>query len=566
MTSPVWLQLFSALRLSLGVVCALYIAITLGLENPYWAPVTLMVIEGGFQGVVLQRITDRIWGTLLGVILGLAVLFIAGDMRFVLIALCFALVTLTTYLSLEYRSRLLLWRWSALTIMLMVVIGLSYDYGTYFITNLSRIWSILVGISVAWVFHVLFFPLASAVGIFFTLRKITGLLRRVSPESNASSQVAALAGFYVNMEELHQLLASHALEKYGETIRARHARHVLEALEAVGEQVILEGSKAQELVASILDTLDTINPLAVTSLPKAGAQLEVLCGQPPADAPIKLVRAARRMGRGLVSMNMSVTEQTEHAASVESRVYFFDSWYDDTFTNAYKAVIVGIGTGAALWLWSEVAWPGGLIMAILTMILGQFMAFTHNLPLKALGVLLVLNLIITGLLLMFVIPLIDTTGGFFLWLFLFHLLFGWLVFSPNKSLSFAVMTLLILINLSINGYMATPYAMQVTLTLSWGVAGGMLLGGFTALLVKPISAHRLLQRQQNAFSEEISKLDSGAPNERQNLARSLRQRARMATVWWRGLPEARDQQAVSQSVLEMVSRIPEIPAVPEPRT
>ena len=73
MTSPVWLQLFSALRLSLGVVCALYIAITLGLENPYWAPVTLMVIEGGFQGVVLQRITDRIWGTLLGVILGAAI-------------------------------------------------------------------------------------------------------------------------------------------------------------------------------------------------------------------------------------------------------------------------------------------------------------------------------------------------------------------------------------------------------------------------------------------------------------------------------------------------------------
>ena len=558
MTNPVWVQLFSALRLSLAAVCALYIAMSLGLENPYWAPVTLMVIEGGFQGVVQQRITDRIWGTLLGVILGLAILFIAGDMRFVLIALCFALVTLTTYLSLEYRSRLLLWRWTALTIMLMVVIGLSYDYDAYFITNLSRIWSILVGISVAWVFHVLFFPLASAVGVFFTLRKITGLLRTVPPEGDANSQVTALAGFYVIMEELHQLLASHALEKYATTIRARQARHVLEALEAVGEQVILEGGKARELVASILNTLDTINPFAVTSLPKAGAQLEALCAEAPAEeTPVKLVRAARRMGRALVSMDMSVAEQTGFAASAQSRVYFFDSWYDDTFTNGYKAVIVGIGTAAGLWLWSEVAWPGGLFMALLIMILGQFTAFTHNFPLKALAILVILSLIITNLLMIFIIPLFDTTGGFFLWLFLLHLLFAWIAFSPNKSLAFAALTLLILINLFINGYTATPYVMQLTLTYSGGVAGGLLLGVFTALLVKPVSAQRLLQRQQEAFSEERSRLDSAAPGEQQSLARSLRHHARMATVWWRGLSMDSDRQVESQPVLEMIARIPE---------
>ncbi len=269
-TSPFWIQLFSALRLSLAAVCSLYIAMRLGLENPYWAPVTLMVIEAGFQGMVLQRINDRLWGTLLGVVLGLSVLFLAGDMRFVLIALCFALVTLTTYLSLEYRSHLLLWRWTALTIMLMVVIGLSYNYDAYFMTNLSRLWSILVGISVSWVFHVVFFPLASAIGIFFTLRKITGLLRAVSTETDTTGQVAALAGFYVNMEALHHLLASHALEKYGTITRAGQARHVLEALESVGEQVILARGKAQGFVTSILDTLDTINPLAVISLPTAG--------------------------------------------------------------------------------------------------------------------------------------------------------------------------------------------------------------------------------------------------------------------------------------------------------
>ncbi len=562
-TSPFWIQLFSALRLSLAAVCSLYIAMRLGLENPYWAPVTLMVIEAGFQGMVLQRINDRVWGTLLGVVLGLSVLFLAGDMRFVLIALCFALVTLTTYLSLEYRSHLLLWRWTALTIMLMVVIGLSYNYDAYFMTNLSRLWSILVGISVSWVFHVVFFPLASAIGIFFTLRKITGLLRAVSTETDTTGQVAALAGFYVNMEALHHLLASHALEKYGTITRAGQARHVLEALEAVGEQVIMARGKAQGFVTSILDTLDTINPLTVISLPTAGTQLGVLCAESPADTPVKLIRAAERMGRELLAMDMSTAKKAVPAASAPLRAYFFDSWYDDTFTNGYKAVIVGIGTAVGLWLWSEVAWPGGLFMVLLVMILGQFTAFTHNLPLKALVVLVILSLLITNLLMIFVIPLFDSTAGFFVWLFLLHLFFCWFAFSANKTLAFASLTLLLMLNLFINGYSATPYAMQLTLTYSWGVVGGMLLGIFTALLVKPVSTHSLLERQQKAFSKEISRLEGATGSERQELVRSLRHRARMATVWWRGLSKPSDQQAESRSVLDMVARIPEVPAVSE---
>lgn len=562
-TSPFWIQLFSALRLSLAAVCSLYIAMRLGFENPYWAPVTLMVIEAGFQGMVLQRISERIWGTLLGVILGLAVLFVAGDMRFVLIALCFALVTLTTYLSLEYRSHLLVWRWTALTIMLMVVIGLSYDYDTYFMTNLSRLWSILVGITVSWVFHVLFFPLASALGILFTLRKTTGLLRTVSTETDTTGQVTALAGFYVNMETLHHLLSSHALEKYGTAIRAGQARQVLEALEALGEQIIIARGKAQGVVTSILDTLDTVNPLVVTSLPEAGTLLSTICAESPADVPVKLIRAAERMGRELQSMDMSVAGKGVPAVSAPVRAYFFDSWYDDTFANGYKAVIVGIGTAVGLWMWSEVAWPGGLFMVLLVMLLGQFTAFTHNYPVKPLVVLVILSLIITNLLMIFVLPLFDSMTGFFVWLFLLHLFFCWFAFSANKTLAIAALTLLIMLNLFIKGYSATPYAMQVTLMYSWGVAGGLVLGTITALLVKPVSAHRLLGRQQDAFNKEISRLEGTTGSERQELVRSLRRRGRMATVWWRGLSRASDQQAESRSVLDMVARIPDLGVVPE---
>jgi len=556
MKKPALIQLVAALRISLAAAVALYISMSLGLENPYWAIVTILVVEGVYPGVVQQRVSDRLWGTLLGVVLGISVLILGGDMRFVLIALCFGIITLTTYLSLEYRSRLLLWRWTALHTLLVVVIGLTYD--TYFMTSLSRIWSILIGIGVAWAFHAMFFPLASAIGILFTLKKLIALLRTVPPESDAGSRVAALAGFYTAMDGIHQLLVSHALEKYGTTSRAGHARHVLESLEAVGERVIMEGGGAQQgFTASVLDALEAINPLSVPSLARVGSQLETLCAEAPSGVPVKLVRAVGRLGRDLLSMDMSVPGQAEPAASDEPWAYFHDSWYDGTFTNAYKAIIVGVGTCAALWLWSEVAWPGALIMSILVMILGQFMAFTHNLPLKALGILLVLNLIIAGLLMMFVIPLMDTTGAFFIWLFLFHLLFGLLIFSSNKALSFAAMTLLILINLSINGYLATPYAMQVTLTYSWGVAGGLVLGVITAMLVKPVSAQRLLQKQQAAFSDEMRRLDSAAPNERNRLARSLRYRARMATVWWQGLSGAMDRKEASQSVLEMIARIPE---------
>jgi hypothetical protein len=149
------------------------------------------------------------------------------------------------------------------------------------------------------------------------------------------------------------------------------------------------------------------------------------------------------------------------------------------------------------------------------------------------------------------------------WLFLLHLFFCWFAFSANKTLAFASLTVLIMLNLFINGYSATPYAMQMTLMYSWGVAGGLLFGIITALLVKPVSTYRLLEHQQDAFFEEISRLDSVGGDERQDLVRSLRQRVRMATVWWRGLAKASDQQAESRSVLDMVARIPEVPDMPE---
>ncbi|NOQ45275.1 MAG: hypothetical protein GQ559_01145, partial [Desulfobulbaceae bacterium] len=243
----------------------------------------------------------------------------------------------------------------------------------------------------------------------------------------------------------------------------------------------------------------------------------------------------------------------------------FDSWYDDTFTNGYKAVIVGIGTAVGLWLWSEVAWPGGLFMVLLVMILGQFTAFTHNFPLKALAVLVILSLIISNLLMIFIIPVFDSTAGFFVWLFLLYLFFCWFAFSANKTLAFASLTLLLMLNLFINGYSATPYAMQLTLMYSWGVAGGLLFGILTALLVKPVSTYHLLKRQQKAFSEEVSRMNSATGNERQILTHSLRQRGRMATVWWRGLSKTSDQQAEAESVLDMISRIPEVSVAPTAR-
>ncbi|MCU7836099.1 MAG: FUSC family protein [gamma proteobacterium symbiont of Taylorina sp.] len=556
MSKAILIQLFSALRLSLAAVCSIYIAMSIGLENPYWAPVTVLVIEAGFQGAVQQRIRDRIWGTILGVITGLSVLFIAGDMRFVLIALSFSLVTLTSYLSLEYRNQLLLWRWTALTIMLMIVIGLSFDYDTFFMTNLSRIWSILVGISVAWVFHVLFFPLASAVGIFSTLKKIIALLRSISPDTDVNSKVTALSGFYVLMGELSPLIASHALEKYGTTLRARQAQSIVDALEIIGEQIITEDSKTPEFVSSVLNILDSINPFVITSLQTTGNQLQMLCAEVSTDIPVKLLHATQTMGQELATMDMSVDINKDQRVKVESRVYFFDAWYDDTFTNAYKSLVIGIGTSTGLWLWSEVDWPGGLFLVVLIMIIGQFTAFSHIFSIKALGILVILSLIITNLLMIFIIPLFDASGSFFTWLFLIHLFFTWFAFSSNKKLAFAALLLLMLINLFVNGYVATPYAMQITLTYSWGVLGGLTLGLITASLVKPASAHQLLQKQKIAFSDEISQLESASETERQNLLISLRYRAHMLTVWWRDLSEVSVQQMESQSILDLIRQLP----------
>ena len=557
MTNPLWRQLAPALRLSLSAVCALYISLSIGLDKPYWATVTVLIIEGSFLGIVQQRVHDRLWGTLMGVILGVATLIISGDMRFVLITFCFVIVTLTTYLSLEYRRFLLMWRWTALTCLLVVVIGLSTNF--YFMTGLSRIWGILIGIGTAVVFHILFFPLTSTIGIDLTLKKITGLLRQVLDHHNDTDKVRVLSEFYVEMENMHQLLRAHALEKYHSRIHAWGALHLLEALEKLGEQIILQVNHTQmksseKYYRQLVELLDKINPLSADSFPEIGKQFEQHAKNLDKTIPDPLKRSIIRLSQSLSSFDMSTINKAEYQGDSEPNVFFSDSWYDNTIYNAYKALVIGAGTAFALWLWSELAWPGGLFMVVLAMLIGQFTALDHDFKLKAIIVLLLLNLMITSVSLMFVLPMIDSSSGFFLWVFIFHLFFCWFVFSSNPALGKASLILLTMSNLLIHSYQPTPYAMQVSLTYAWGILGALLIGTVIAFLLKPRSPLDLLKNQYTAFFKEHSELNQIPEINKLDSEHCLRKRIRMATVWWRALPDTAMQTRESSLILDMLEQ------------
>lgn len=556
-TNPVWRQLAPALRLSLSAVCALYISLSIGLDKPYWATVTVLIIEGSFLGIVQQRIHDRLWGTLMGVTLGVATLIIAGDMRPVLITFCFVIISLTTYLSLEYRRFLLMWRWTALTCLLVVVIGLSTNF--YFMTGLSRIWGILIGIGTALVFHILFFPITSNIGIQLTLKKIVALLRQVLDQHNDTNKVTVLSEFYIEMENMHQLLRAHAIEKYHSRVHARGALQLLEALEKLGEQIILQVNHTQmksseQYYRQLVELLDKIDPLSPDCFPDLGKQFEQYANASKEIIPAPLKRSIIHLSQSLSSVDMSTIKKTEFRGDSEPNVYFSDSWYDNTFYNAYKALVIGAGSAFALWLWSELAWPGGLFMVVLAMLIGQFTALEHGFKLKAIIVLLILNLLITSVNLIFILPVIDSSSGFFLWLFIFHLFFCWFVFSSNAALGKASLILLVMSNLLIHSYQPTPYAMQVILTYTWGVTGALLIGTIIAFLLKPRSPLDLLKNQYTAFFKEYSALHQTSETNKAASEHCFRKRIRMATVWWRALPDTAMQARESSLILDMLEQ------------
>ncbi|TMV84434.1 FUSC family protein, partial [Thioclava sp. BHET1] len=156
---PRWKIIF-ALKAFTAAMLALYIALSLDLERPYWAMTTVYVVFQPFSGAIRSKGTYRLIGTLTGASAGLALLGIFGTWQFGLICGITAWFMLCVYFSLRDRSpRFYLFLLAGLTSLLVAwPTTTSVTSQTLFLTAASRFEEVSIGILCAVFIDSIFFP------------------------------------------------------------------------------------------------------------------------------------------------------------------------------------------------------------------------------------------------------------------------------------------------------------------------------------------------------------------------------------------------------------------------
>ncbi|WP_254984807.1 FUSC family protein [Rhodopseudomonas palustris] len=153
---PKW-ALFSA-NSFIAAMLAIYLAFRLGLERPYWAMLTVYLTAQPFAGAVRSRAVYRFLGTLLGACAALALVPVLVDQPALLSVAVTAWAALCLYISLQDRTprsyAFLLAGYTATTIAFSSVAVPTM----VFMTALSRVEEILLGIGCATLVHTLLFP------------------------------------------------------------------------------------------------------------------------------------------------------------------------------------------------------------------------------------------------------------------------------------------------------------------------------------------------------------------------------------------------------------------------
>ncbi|WP_321342656.1 FUSC family protein [Breoghania sp.] len=243
-----------ATRVALSACLALGLGWALGLEHPQWAAMTVFAASQPTRGQILEKGFFRLTGTIIGAIVGLALLFGSGGEPWVLviglsvwIGLCVGLGNLMRgYLS--YGTLL-----AGFSAAMVVLLAQSHTY-TPLMLGLDRVLTVLLGVVIATVIGYLMTPATSE-------SEAIGLLRRLG----ADAMVAAAAGLRAEATDPTALLARAAviedgLKAYGTgSLRARRRADILHRrLIAISDLLILCTSSmvaGNPRVASVLEEL-----------------------------------------------------------------------------------------------------------------------------------------------------------------------------------------------------------------------------------------------------------------------------------------------------------------------
>lgn len=545
-----------AFRTGLAVAGALYASLWLGLENPYWAPTTILVVEGMNYGAVSDKLFKRLAGNIAGTLAGLLLVGLLSQTGLLYALACGSLAMLGTYAMLETRHPQF-WRWAVVAAGLVTLTRVNAPILAFYLA-VDRVCGVAIGLVAAALSHQVVLPRYAGEDYRNSLCRLIEKLSALSgqrAEQVAQGSVSPLlqpgelcGGVAMLRDELrHACRDTNAFRRK----RLSHERvlAILDDLAAHLTLICTEPPSApfdvtsRSLSACYLRTLANRLYTLRADLPCCGdASCQRHDDNDAGPVPSKsfqgpwcelILLAHECMDRLEYETRRCFLAEDTTADCIEKAYHpMREDPYGGPFHSAWKALLAGGATTLGMVLWRFTGWPGGSAIPLLATLQIIFCTAGPALTLPFVIVIQFAAMVLSALLLFFVLPVIHSTEFFFLVIASIFTFWGWFMHAPNPRVRGLGMLVGVLMNSCAYSYAATMASFAVVTSYAWCMVGGTLVSGLLIALFYPSSPRRRFQRHASCCFEQIRlALATPLPHESMEKLGIARRHAQLMLAW-----------------------------------
>ena len=476
-------HLISAIRFGLSISLSFFAAKYFAFQNPYWAPTTIIIVEGINYGSFSGKIIPRFMGNLVGAVIGLGIIAVFLQIP-VLYSLVISIFTGVLVFQVLEDKNPLFWRW----VLIAALIITSYNIDTpnnAFHMGMDRVACVSLGLLINFLFHQLFYFRSAHMDFLNDVQDIINRLHIIAEKKAANLKL----NIFSPIKEAEEIFPM---------IKLLH----LELENASRDSKKIHDNKIvyEKLLELIEDTASSLVYLAIE---------KEKTGYLDSDADkisFYLVKAVQELKKiniaSFFSENLKYTEEREiqlpskddnfsvlTAFAALSKTQEIKQLLSDgkikkplkekVNPNKHNNFITSLLSGTALFtgmmVWRTTGWPGGMMIPLLSMLFILYYQMLPDVTIKLLIILQVVSLTGAMGISFFILPVIHSTEFFFIFITILYTIFGLLMHSPKTGLRGVGMLLAVLVNSCVYGYKATLMSFNIMSTYALLIIGGDLI-------------------------------------------------------------------------------------------
>lgn len=483
-------NIISALRFALSISFSFFAAKYFAFQNPYWAPTTIIIVEGINYGSFSGKILPRFSGNLVGGAIGLAILsvFLQIPVLYALVISVFSAVLVYKVLN---QNHPLFWRWVLIAGLIITFYNIDHPHNA-FSMGMDRVACVSVGLLINFLFHQLFYFQSAHKDYLDDIAAVQKDLQEIAEEKakRLLSQDTTPVENAADILEKLKLLATgleHAFRDNREfqANRQQHLRllcylqdiaHALCYLAT--EKGAPQQTETERAVAFYLQktsaALAACQVSATLSFPEAPS-FSPHAKETFPDSDFRVITARTAFSKACAIFEIPGKALPEDTTPANTR-------HPNYRANAHTAFLAGTALFTGMMVWRFTGWPGGMVMPLLSMLFILYFQMFPTITMRALVILQVVSLMGAMAISFFILPVIHSSQFFFIFFTILFFFFGLLMHSPNASLRGVGMMLAVLVNSCANGYQATFFSFTVMTTYGLLILGANLIAIFLLLV------------------------------------------------------------------------------------